>query len=219
MESQGTLELPDLPGMGHGWELLLGQQEISRRCTADVAVKIAEQRVAIVKACVHLGTRRVAEAFGVSREVVRAVRSAAIRSGELDQFKEEEGRRLYAVADRLVDRLEDEVDKLPPGSLALNIGILMDKAQLLTGAPTQRVQHNHAAGVADIADYIASLPSVTPVHAEDLSRQKADGSDASALAEIEVAERTVDSQSTVSPSSSEESGKNWQEIGRIRHQN
>lgn len=211
MESQSSLELPDLPGMGHGWELLLPNHEISRRCTADVAIKISEQREAVKKACVHLGTRRVAEAFGISREVVRAVRSAAIRSGELDQFKEQEGRRCFAVADRLLDRLEDEVDELPPGSLAINIGILMDKGQLLTGAPTARVQHDHAPAVADIADYIDSLPSVTPVHAEGASLQKA-GAD---LPELEVIERTEDSQSTVSPSSLEENGPNWKETGRI----
>jgi len=210
METQSSLALPDLPGMGNGWELLLPQPEVSRRCTADVAVKVAEQREAVKRACVHLGTRRVAEAFGISREVVRALRKEAIVNGELDQFKEEEGRRCHAVADRLLDRLEDEVDKVPVGSLALNIGILMDKAQLLTGAPTARIQHDHTLGVAEVSDYIDSLPSVTPVHPEVSTAQKG-GAD---LADVEVIERTADSQSAVSDTSPEERQENWKENGR-----
>jgi hypothetical protein len=171
--AQATLELPDLPGIGHGWELLLPRAELARRCTADVAVRCEEQRIEILKACVRLGTRSVAEAFGISREVVRRLRADAIRSGELDHFKEELGRRFLAAADQLVDRIEDEPDKIPVASLPLSAAILVDKGLLLTGAPTARIQVDHRLSVAGIADYIDSLPSVEPVEVGENSAQKA----------------------------------------------
>jgi hypothetical protein len=149
-----------------------------------------------------LGTRRVAEAFGISREVVRALRAEAIRTGELDQFKEEEGRRLFAMADRLVDRLEDEVDRIPIASVALTMGILIDKAQLLSGAPTMRIQHDHALGVADLAAYIDALPSAEPVREGEFAGKGLDLVSSEIPSDREATEDPKDSQSfeSVQPS-------------------
>lgn len=171
--SQGSLSLPDLPGIGEGWELMLPAPERARRCTGATAAKLEEKREAIIAACATLGTRRVAETFKVSREVVRALRAEAIRSGKLDQVKEETGRRALAAADRVMDRIEDEVDQLPRASLALTYAILQDKGLLLTGQPTARVEHTVGATHEDINSLIESLPSANPVSAGDVGGQKA----------------------------------------------
>lgn len=170
---QAALPFPDLPGIGEGWELLLPSEERTRRCTGSTAVKLEEQRQAIMRACVNLGTRRVAEAFGVSREVVRALRAEAIRSGKLDQLSEEFGRRALGAADRILDRIEDEVDQLPRASLALTYGILVDKGQLLAGRPTARVEHVASVDHADINALIESLPAAQPVVEGDARAHKA----------------------------------------------
>jgi hypothetical protein len=171
---QTEISFPDLPGLGVGWELLLPHAEAVRRCTGAVAAGFEEKRRQVVRACVHLGTRRVAEAFGVSREVVRALRSAAIESGELDQFKEEEARQCFSTADRLLDRLKDEVDNLPLASVPVAYGILTDKALLLSGAPTAIHRLEHVVTVEDAAELIAALPVVAePVWAGKEEGQKA----------------------------------------------
>lgn len=170
---QTSLPLPDFPGIGEGWELMLPAPERARRCTGSTAAKLEEKREAIIAACATLGTRRVAEAFGVSREVVRALRAEAIRSGKLDQIKEATGRRALAAADRVMDRIEDEVDQLPRASLALTYAILQDKGLLLTGQPTQRIEHTVGATHEDINSLIESLPSANPVSEGDASGQKA----------------------------------------------
>lgn len=167
-----SLPLPDLPGVGVGWELLLPAHERARRCTGSSAVQCEERRDAIIAACVHLGTRRVAEAFGVSREVVRALRAEAVRSGKLDQLKEETGRRALAASDRVLDRIEDEVDQLPRASLAITYAILQDKGLLLTGQPTARVEHTVAVTHDDLNAWIESLPAATPVYPGDPRAEK-----------------------------------------------
>lgn len=173
--AQGILAIADLPGIGEGWDLLLPAPERARRCTGATAVKLEEKRESIIAACATLGTRRVAQAFGVSREVVRALRAEAIRTGKLDQVKEETGRRALAVADRVLDRIEDEVDSLPKQSLALTYAIMQDKGLLLTGQPTQRIEHTAGTTHEDINSFIDSLPSATPVSPGDSRGQKGAG--------------------------------------------
>lgn len=168
-----NLSLPDLPGIGEGWELLLPAAERARRCNGDNAVKCEQKREAIIAACVHLGTRRVAQAFNVSREVVRALRAEAVRTGKLDQLKEETGRRALAASDRILDRIEDEVDQLPRASLPLAYAILQDKGLLLTGQPTSRVEHQVAVTHDDLNAWIQSLPAATPVSSGEIAGQKA----------------------------------------------
>lgn len=183
--------------------MLLSAEERSRRCTGSTAVATEERREAIMRACVHLGTRRVAEAFGVSREVVRALRAEAIRSGKLDHLKEEMGRRALSAADRVLDRIEDEVDDLPRASLAITYGILKDKGLLLTGQPTQRVEHTVGASHADINAWLESLPVVSPVNPGDSTSQKASalelGAEAAMPAEVEVEARFSPTSDTASP--------------------
>jgi hypothetical protein len=173
LAQQAALPLPDMPGVGTGWELLLPAAERARRATGTTAVKSEERREAIIAACVHLGTRRVAEAFGVSREVVRALRAEAVRDGKLDHLKEEMGRRALGAADKVLDRIEDEIDQLPRASLAITYGILKDKGLLLTGQPTQRIEHTAGPNHAELNDWIESLPRAVPVPAGDPSDEKA----------------------------------------------
>jgi len=218
--TQSSLSLPDMPGIGPGWEMLLPHEERVRRCTGGTAAAGEERREAIMRACVHLGTRRVAEAFGVSREVVRALRAEAIRTGKLDHLKEEMGRRALSAADKVLDRIEDEVDELPRSSLALTYGILKDKALLLTGQPTQRIEHTVGASHADLNAWLESLPVVSPVNPGVPAGHKGAGLElaAAAGAVIEVAAEPAlsassDTASPVSMPTSEESLRNEAEGG------
>ena len=69
------------------------------RCTARCLDARADLRAAVLGAVAEgQGSRRVAAAFGVSREVVRALRRQALGSGELDQHKQSLGLDALALA-------------------------------------------------------------------------------------------------------------------------
>jgi hypothetical protein len=219
MSAQSTLQLPNLPGVGEGWELLLPAAERARRCTGSSAVQCEERREAIIGACVSLGTRRVAEAFGVSREVVRALRAEAIRDGKLDHLKEEMGRRALGAADVVLDRIVDEVDDLPRASLAITYGILKDKGLLLTGQPTSRVEHTVAVTHGDLNAMIDSLPVATPVSSGDGGGQKGLGLGSAVEVHGELVQagpdQACDSPSPVSCPSPDGQRGTWADCGQI----
>lgn len=149
-----------------GHELLsIDGDRKANRCTASCLDARAELRAAILGTLAEgHGSRRAAQAFGVSREVVRALKKQAIESGELDQVKQSIGLGCYALADATRDRIEDELDDMPRASLPIVLGVLIDKAQLLTGGATARVVTHQAP--LDINELVDSLPRVHEVGAE-----------------------------------------------------
>lgn len=150
---------------GVGEELLrLDADRASNRCTASCLSARTELRAAILHALAEgLGTRRVSQAYGVSREVVRALRRQALNSGELDHAKEELARDALDLARRTIDRIADEIDEMPRSSLPIVAGVMIDKAQLLSGGPTSRVETRRGESVADVEAYLAALPAAEPV--------------------------------------------------------
>lgn len=150
---------------GLGEELLTVEADrASNRCTAACLDARVELRSAILNALAEgLGTRRVAAAFGVSREVVRALNRQALNSGELDHAKEELARDALDLARRTIDRIADEIDDMPRSSLPIVAGVMIDKAQLLSGGATARVERTSGESVADIEAYLRGLPVAQPV--------------------------------------------------------
>lgn len=162
-----------------GDELLTIDRDLkSGRCTAACLDARQNLRREILNALAeNLGTRRVAKAFGVSREVVRALYRVALESGELDHHKQRLGRDAFSLASATIDRIADEIDDMPKSSLAIIAGIMIDKGQLLTGGVTSRIAHGEAP--ADINALLDGLPSanvidlVAPVDSGENSPQKA----------------------------------------------
>jgi len=150
---------------GIGEELLTVEADrASNRCTAACLDARVELRAAILHALAEgLGTRRVAAAYGVSREVVRALRRQALNSGELDHAKEELARDALDLARRTIDRIADEIDEMPRSSLPIVAGVMIDKAQLLSGGATSRVERTAGESVADVEAYLRGLPVAQPV--------------------------------------------------------
>jgi hypothetical protein len=128
------------------------------RCTARCLDARADLRAAVLGAVAEgQGSRRVAAAFGVSREVVRALRRQALASGELDQHKQSIGLDALALAREAIDRCRDELDEMPRASLPILAGIMTDKALLLTGGATVRIEHVSGPTHAGLNDMLASL--------------------------------------------------------------
>jgi hypothetical protein len=128
------------------------------RCTARCLDARADLRAAVLGAVAEgQGSRRVAAAFGVSREVVRALRRQALESGELDRHKQSIGLDALALAREAIDRCRDEIDEMPRASLPILAGVMTDKALLLTGGATVRIEHVTGPTHAGLNDMLASL--------------------------------------------------------------
>ena len=148
------------------------------RCTARCLDARADLRAAVLGAVAEgQGSRRVAAAFGVSREVVRALRRQALGSGELDLVKQSIGLDALALAREAIDRCRDEIDEMPRASLPVLAGIMTDKALLLTGGATVRIEHVTGPSHAGLNDMLASLggcidvQASAPVEARETSAQ------------------------------------------------
>lgn len=120
-----------------------------------------------------MGIRATAKAFSVSTNTVYAVME---REGvAIDTIKQETLKHLNRAAavgaERLADALESSPAKM--GELAVALGIVVDKMQLLGGEPTSRVEHRTVPAHEDINRFLESLPvaSVTVSHEEELDQQ------------------------------------------------
>lgn len=161
------------------------------RCTARCLDARADLRAAVLGAVAEgQGSRRVSAAFGVSREVVRALRRQALESGELDRHKQSIGLDALALAREAIDRCRDEIDEMPRASLPILAGVMTDKALLLTGGATVRIEHVTGPTHAGLNDMLASLGVIevqacAPVEARETSAQR--GADLAAGGRIEAA--------------------------------
>lgn len=220
--AQLPIGLPDLPGIEPGWELLALDEPATRaRFTAEQLDAQAGKRDAILRALAEgMGVRAIARAYEVSTNTVLA--ASRRFGGEIETLKEQLGRGCFDVARLAVERMRDEIDDMPKASLPIIAGVMIDKGQLLTGAPTMRVQHDHSVSVASVADFIDALPVAAPVNAGGEVAQKAleggsSGVDLDAAAgsgELD-AEAIRDSQSLLSAQSQEAGAADKSDIGRI----
>ena len=194
------------------------------RCTARCLDARADLRAAVLGAVAEgQGSRRVAAAFGVSREVVRALRRQALGSGELDQHKQSLGLDALALAREAIDRCRDEIEEMPRASLPILAGVMVDKALLLTGGATVRIEHVTGPTHAGLNDMLASLGVIevqasAPVETRETSAQS--GADQAAGGRIEVGQvgefaASGDIESPIIRPSSEVSERARADRGRI----
>jgi hypothetical protein len=172
------LNLAGIDADATGEELLtIESDRKSNRCTASSLDARQGLRKAILSAVAEgFGTKRVSVAFGVSREVVRALKRQALDANELDPIKKSLAADAMDLAHRAIDRMADEIDEMPRSSLPIVAGVMIDKAQLLSGGVTQRVESVRGADVNAVAAWLKSAINVTasalPVEAGEESRLK-----------------------------------------------
>ncbi|MEO6567221.1 MAG: hypothetical protein ABIO94_00550 [Opitutaceae bacterium] len=147
--SQTSLALPDLPGVESGWELTNLREPAKRgRFTAEQLARNEAKLAAVLSAISEgLGTRQIARAFIISTNTVLRVREEY--GPAIETQKESIGRQCLAGARLAVERIIEEIDRMPLASLPIVAGVLTDKGLLLTGAPTVRIAHDHTHTVAN----------------------------------------------------------------------
>jgi hypothetical protein len=120
-----------------------GNQEMERR-GEFTAERLMESRPMIYKALVDglgqgLGVRQLCRAYRVSHHTVAAV--MARESAAVATLKERTVSVLRTFGRLAADRLLDEVDQIPIQSLPIALGIAVEKAELLSGGATSRIEH------------------------------------------------------------------------------
>jgi hypothetical protein len=174
------LNLAGIDADFRGEELLtIDSDRKTNRCTASSLDARQGLRKAILSAVAEgFGTKRVSAAFGVSREVVRALKRQALDANELDPIKKSLAADALDLAHRAIDRMSDEIDEMPRSSLPIVAGVMIDKAQLLSGGVTQRVESVRGADVNAVAAWLKSAINVTasvpalPVEAGEVAALK-----------------------------------------------
>jgi len=132
------------------------------------AERLMESRPAIYRAICEghaqgLGIRQLCRAYSVSHHTVAVVLAREPKA--IATLKEGTISTLRTFAKLAADRLLDEVNDIPIQQLAVPLGISIDKAQLLDGGATSRIEHTETGPTHE--DYL-KLISGTVIEAEIL---------------------------------------------------
>ena len=132
-------------------------QEMERR-GEFTAERLMESRPTIYRAIVDglgqgLGVRQLCRAYRVSHHTVSAV--MARESQAVATLKERTVATLRTFGRLAADRLLDEVDQIPIQSLPIALGIAVEKAELLAGGATSRIEHTESGPTHE--DYIRMI--------------------------------------------------------------
>ena len=138
-----------------------------RECTGQRLAKNEPDKYA---ACIIMlgrgfGVHRVARALGIGVNTVSAIRDEAAPDVETEKLRVATKCRRGAelMLERLIDMALDPNAKIPANVAAISAGILIDKAQVLTGQATSIIRHERAEfSHEDFNDYLASLQAVEP---------------------------------------------------------
>lgn len=162
----------DLAGIEQGWELLtVDADRKAGRFTAALLDKNEKKRDLVIEALANeMPIRSIAGALGISVNTVLAAKR--IFGPKIETEKQRLGRDCLDVARMATERIRAEMQDMPRASLPIIAGIFTDKGLLLTGAPTARVEHVGGPTVRSVAEYIDSLPAVTPVGKGENPSQK-----------------------------------------------
>jgi hypothetical protein len=145
--------------------------------------------------------RSIARRLGVSQNTVRAVRFRerltvdALRGKSLENLVE------FIAAG--TERMIEEVDMMDRDRLPVAVAVAVDKVQLLTGGATARVAIVDESPDQDWQAYIAGLPSVMGLGAEESAQRESAGEQLTAT-ETGALECPVDMQSPVFADATEE---------------
>lgn len=121
---------------------------------------LKERQPRLYRACVALcgadySLREVSELLSISKNTVAAVIDDAPEL--LGTLKRKTARRLRRAGLKLAERIDEEADRIPIGQLAVTLGIVTDKAQLLEGEATSIVETKHSARHADWSETLQCL--------------------------------------------------------------
>jgi hypothetical protein len=121
-------------------------------------LKVSDAKATAIAALLSQGfsTNRICKELGTSCHTVTAI--ARNRPELVDQFREVTARNWKVVAALATGELVERIPEMSDNHLGIVAGIATDKAELLSGGATSRVEHTHKPSADEWADMLASLP-------------------------------------------------------------
>lgn len=127
----------------------------------------AKHKIIVRLLSIGLGVVKIAKLVGVSHHTVQAIRDESPLSNAAEKVVISD--RMRRMVRLLLERAEDEIDKVPLDRVPQFVETLTRNMQLLDGQATARVETGPPAGAMSheaMRDYIASLPRATPAAIE-----------------------------------------------------
>lgn len=79
-------------------------------------------------------------------ESVSRIKEELWNAGELKDWKKRTAGKAAALAERMIDRMAENLDEIKPGQLPIPAAVLIDKVGALSDQPSQIVEHRHEIG-------------------------------------------------------------------------
>lgn len=107
--------------------------------------------------------RAIAARLGIDRRSVRNLIEQGEAAGEIPPLKERITKRVGQAAEAGVEQLLEAVEdgEIAASQLPVGVAILIDKMQVLGGAPTSIVEHRRDVTKEDLDAYLAQLPEAS----------------------------------------------------------
>ncbi len=101
-------------------------------------------------------------------EAVGRIKNELMTAGELKDWKKRTAGKAAALAERMIERMADNLDQIKPNQLSIPAAVLIDKVAMLSDQPSQIVEHRHeiGQGMAGWLDKKAEQPEQKPANAQ-----------------------------------------------------
>ncbi len=80
------------------------------------------------------------------KTTVNRIKNELMTAGELQDWKKRTAGKAAALAERMIDKMHNELDAIKPQNLPIAAAVLIDKTAMLSDQPSQIVEHRHEIG-------------------------------------------------------------------------
>lgn len=80
------------------------------------------------------------------KTTVNRIKNELMTAGDLKDWKKRTAGKAAALAERMIERMADNLDQIKPNQLSIPAAVLIDKVAMLSDQPSQIVEHRHEIG-------------------------------------------------------------------------
>ena len=80
------------------------------------------------------------------KTTVNRIKNELMTAGDLKDWKRRTAGKAAALAERMIDKMHNELDAIKPQNLPIAAAVLIDKTAMLSDQPSQIVEHRHEIG-------------------------------------------------------------------------